>query len=187
MALTDNLTSLNNRRYLWEKAPDFLSLAISQKVPISSVMIDFDDFKKINDTYGHQAGDDVLKQASSIIRNFFRKSDLVIRFGGEEILVILFNSNLKNTNVICSNLKQTIAEFPFKINNHKIGLTISIGIGCTNFITKKTLKTIEDLIEEADMAMYYSKANGKNQINIYTEIKNKKRGNNGSGTDQICK
>lgn len=173
MSLTDSLTGLHNRRYLWEKVPDFLQLASSQQVPISSLMIDFDDFKKINDQYGHQTGDEILRQVSDIIKEFFRKSDLVIRFGGEEVLVFLLNSNAKNTKKICEELRSNIANFIFSIKNEMIRLTVSIGISNRDKVDHRE-KVIEEMIEEADLAMYHSKAHGKNQVSIYKKTKKKK-------------
>lgn len=175
MSLTDNLTGLYNRRYLWEKANEFVIMAVRQQVPVCAVMIDIDDFKKVNDGFGHINGDEILKQVCQIIKNFFRKSDIVIRFGGEEILTLLFNSNSTIGGKICSDLHRKIARTQFKTVQGKIiHISVSIGVSCHEICAGKTSKLIESLIEEADMALYYSKANGKNQVSIYQEIKKNK-------------
>ncbi len=181
MSMTDSLTGLRNRRFLWIKAPEFIFLASSQKVCISCIMIDIDDFKHINDTNGHQTGDEVLKQLCHIIKEFFRKTDMVIRFGGEEIIALLLNSSLENTERICEQLRMNINNFIFSSKNKTIKLSVSVGISHRK-VVKNQVKLIEEIIEESDLAMYFSKSNGKNQVNTYSKIKNIKRGNDGSGT-----
>ncbi len=166
MSMTDSLTSLNNRHYLWDKAPEFMNLANLQNVSISCIMIDLDDFKDINDLYGHQIGDDILKQVGAIIKGAFRRSDIVIRFGGEEFLILLLKSNLENSNMLCQKLKEKIEEHIFSVKGIEIKISVSIGISYRKNVVN-SMKLLEEMIEEADLAMYYSKTNGKNQVTFY--------------------
>ncbi|HPY96283.1 MAG TPA: GGDEF domain-containing protein [Candidatus Cloacimonadota bacterium] len=166
MSMTDSLTSLNNRHYLWDKAPEFMNLANLQNVSISCIMIDIDDFKKINDLYGHQVGDDILKQLGAIIKNYFRKSDIVVRFGGEEFLILLLKSNFENSKILCQKLKEKIEDQIFSVKGIEIKISVSIGISYRKNVVN-SLKLLEEMIEEADLAMYYSKTNGKNQVTFY--------------------
>ena len=175
MSLTDNLTGLYNRRYLWEKAGEFILMAIRQNVPVCAVMIDIDDFKKVNDTYGHINGDEILKQICQMIKGFFRKSDIVIRFGGEEILVMLFNANINTAGKLCNDMHDKISSTLFKtILGKELPVTVSVGVSCHENLANKASKITETLIEEADMALYYSKANGKNQVSVYQDVKKNK-------------
>jgi|GEM_PF-2088222 len=168
-SFTDSLTNLYNRRYLWNKIGDFIDLAIKEKVPISCLIIDFDDFKKINDDYGHIEGDKFLKSSCDVIKSFFKAQDIVIRFGGEEILAILFNANkIKAIN--------TAERLRKKIEDHKITSeygniiksTISIGISSLNTISLNKPHILDKMIMEADKYMYQAKTKGKNMI-IFSE------------------
>ena len=166
MSIIDNLTSLNNRHYLWGKAPEFISLAYMQNISISCIMIDIDDFKQINDEYGHQAGDEIIKQVGKIVKNYFRKTDIIVRFGGEEIIVLLLKSRLENTQNKCLKLQQIICNHKFIAKNQTIKVSVSIGISHKQKV-KNQVQEIENLIDEADKAMYESKVKGKNQVSIY--------------------
>lgn len=164
-ALTDSLTGLHNRRYLWEKVGEFINLAHRQKVPISCLMIDFDDFKLVNDKYGHLEGDRVIKKVSQAIKNHFRKTDIVIRFGGEEILVLLFNVSAENAGKIAEVLRSSIEDIMIVADNgDRIIITLSIGISSMDKVNPSKPNLIDILIEEADKKMYLAKENGKNKV-----------------------
>lgn len=164
-SLTDSLTGLYNRRYLWEKIGEFLSLSAKQKTPISCLMIDFDDFKYINDKYGHIEGDKVLKKACLCIRESFRKTDIIIRFGGEEILVFLFNVNSDNAIKLADKLRNEIENLIIISDlSESIKVTVSIGISTLNQINLSDPHIIDKMIEDADNFMYQAKNNGKNRI-----------------------
>jgi diguanylate cyclase (GGDEF)-like protein len=160
LTLTDSLTGIYNRRYLdlfMEK-----SIPISKKTNSPSVfmMLDIDHFKKVNDNFGHQCGDEALKHTSSIIKNFVRKSDVFVRFGGEEFAVILPNTNVAEGLIIAERIREAVEKSEFIYKNEHIHLTISIGVSIYNG------DTAEEFIGKSDNVLYKAKENGRNQIAI---------------------
>lgn len=164
LSLRDTLTGLHNRRFLYNNINELLQLAVRQQSPLSVVIIDIDDFKPINDNYGHLAGDNILAEMSNLLRNFFRKSDFVIRYGGEEFLIVMFNSDHIQTEQALDKLRKEMMEYTFRHERAEIHLTISIGIASCVFETPYSAVHLEKLISEADTAMYDSKSRGKNKI-----------------------
>ncbi len=164
-SLTDSLTGLNNRRFLWKKKNEFITLAYEQKAPIGCLMIDFDDFKSINDTYGHIEGDKVIKKVSQTIKSHFRKSDIVVRFGGEEILVLMFNTPKNDSLRIAEDLRQLIENLLIiATNEERIQVTVSIGVSTTDNIQSLDMDIIDKLIEKADRFLFDAKRSGKNRV-----------------------
>jgi diguanylate cyclase (GGDEF)-like protein len=165
ISYVDSLTELYNRRYLWEKVDEFITLANKEKVPISCFLLDFDNFKQINDTYTHIEGDRILKKTCKVIKNFFRKTDIVIRFGGEEFLMLLFNVNAENALLLAEKLRKEIEEL-IVITDKGISLsiTVSIGISSIKDVNSNDPNIIDKMIEEADNLMYVAKNNGKNRV-----------------------
>ena len=146
-AYIDSLTKLNNRRSI-ENASDYDSVILG----------DIDDFKKINDIYGHNVGDLVLVDISNVFKKIVRKSDLVCRWGGEEFLVLLKNCNNEKAYKKALRLKEEIVKL-----SEKFGFKITMSFG----ISKISDSTLKDAIDMADRAMYESKENGKNTITVY--------------------
>jgi diguanylate cyclase (GGDEF)-like protein len=160
LTLIDSLTGIYNRRYLdlfMEK-----SIPINKKTnsPLVFMMLDIDHFKKVNDNFGHQCGDEVLKHTSSIINNFVRKSDVFVRFGGEEFAVILPNTEVAEGLIIAERIREAVEKSAFIYKNDVIHLTISIGVSSYN------RDTAGEFIERSDNALYKAKENGRNQIAI---------------------
>ena len=169
----DFLTNLHNRRYFWENSKKMLLLADREKKPISIVIFDIDDFKRINDTYGHSVGDVVLKEIAQIIKSNFRESDLIIRFGGEEFLAMLFNSTSNNTKLISEFILEKISRESIEIAPNKyITLTVSAGVYGTYELFPRNHEFLNHMIEKADKALYYSKSHGKNMVAAFNLIKN---------------
>lgn len=164
LSLRDTLTGLHNRRFLYNNINELLQLAVRQQSPLSLVIIDIDDFKPINDTYGHTAGDFILSEMSQLLRNYFRKSDFVIRYGGEEFLIVMFNSDHIQTEQALDTLRKNMMNHSFRFDQTEINLTISIGIASCVFETPYSAVHLEKLISEADSGMYDSKSRGKNKI-----------------------
>ena len=160
---TDSLTNLKNRRYLWEKIDSFIDKAIQEQACISCLMIDFDDFKSINDNYGHIEGDKVLEGSCRVIKSFFSRDDIVVRYGGEEILVLLYNKNLEEANILAEELRKKMEELVLDKN---IKITVSIGIYSINNILDNEKFELDNIIIEADKAMYQAKKKGKNCVVI---------------------
>ncbi|ABR30135.1 diguanylate cyclase [Thermosipho melanesiensis] len=153
----DELTKVYNRAFIMEKLKELLQLSLRQKIPLSVAMIDIDDFKKVNDTYGHLKGDEVLKKVAQIIRDNLRESDYVGRYGGEEFLVIL-------PGISCNQAKKVLERILDKVRNtdwKSLGVnnvTFSAGLCC------KPEKSMLGFIKRADKNLYIAKKRGKNQV-----------------------
>jgi len=163
LSKTDALTGLWNRGYLEEMLNMEFKRARRYGHAFAILIIDLDHFKHINDNYGHLAGDEVLRQTSSRIRNSLRETDFVGRYGGEEIVVILTETSIEHAGIIGDKLRASIAAEPVTQDNQAIKVTASVGI---SHLREETL-TIENLFQEADEALYHSKENGRNQVTIY--------------------
>jgi len=132
--------------------------------PISIIMFDLDHFKKLNDTYGHDAGDYVLKELAQIIRNNgVREGDIFARYGGEEFVILLPKTNLKQSFEIAERMRRSIESFPFSYEDQKLVVTSSIGIADY----ADGVESGTDLFKRADQALYQSKSNGRNQVSFY--------------------
>ena len=165
LSLTDALTGLKNRRHLEENLIQTLLLATRHRTPISFAIVYIDHFKSVNDKYGHPAGDRVLADLAKIISSEFRKSDVVIRYGGEEFLIILFDSKLEDTLVKMEVLRAKVEAHVFRYKDKEIRITISIGVNKHD----DGIYNDQDLarcIEAADRAVYKAKNEGRNQVRI---------------------
>jgi len=153
LSSTDALTKLLNHRAIYDKLHE-IHEEYDQKV-MTLAMMDLDDFKKINDTYGHLVGDDVLRETADILMQYTKNHDFVGRYGGEEFLMVFIGKAMDESKVILENIKQSICEH-FK----KKDLNITISIGCA----MKQDESINDWIKRADEALYQAKREGKNQV-----------------------
>ena len=165
LSLTDALTGLKNRRHLEENLIQTLLLATRHRTPINFAMVDIDHFKAVNDQWGHLAGDKVLADLAQLIKDEFRKSDVVIRYGGEEFLIILFDSKLKDTLVKMELLRAKVEKHVFRYKEHEIKITISIGVNKHDdgiFSDRDMARCIE----AADRAVYKAKNEGRNQVRL---------------------
>ncbi|WP_251132085.1 MULTISPECIES: GGDEF domain-containing protein [unclassified Exiguobacterium] len=161
LAMTDALTGLANRRRL----DDSLSLVGSDDDGYSLILIDIDFFKHVNDTYGHDAGDDVLRQLGTTLASIVRPDDLVGRYGGEEFLIILPNTSLKDAKKISELARTTVARNLFPTAHvPDLKITISLGIAHSG-----GSHTSLEALQQADKALYASKEHGRNQSTIYTK------------------
>ena len=157
-AVIDELTGLGNRRML-ERHRAELDEACAEKIPICVAILDIDFFKNINDTHGHIAGDQVLEFTASTMKDFFRKSDLLIRWGGEEFLVILRDTELDDATVLMERFRLKIQTTPLLINGLEIRVRLTIGL--TELDSSLSL---DDSIKEADELMYQGKLQGRNLV-----------------------
>ncbi|WP_025270419.1 diguanylate cyclase [Hippea sp. KM1] len=160
-SLKDPLTGLYNRRYMELFMKREVEMAKRYKHTLSALMIDIDDFKKINDQYGHRVGDEVLKKIAKIILDSTRSVDVAIRFGGEEFVVILPNTNISDAKAIAGRIRENIENSSILECEDKSSTrcTVSIGVSSTDNST-----SIEELINYADKNMYKAKRNGKNRV-----------------------
>ncbi len=166
LALTDPLTGLYNRRMFWEIATKELSKADRYGDYFSIIMLDIDYFKKINDTYGHDVGDMVIKKVAEILKKNVRSSDVVARWGGEEFIIMLPKTGLVDAVKVAEKLREIIEKTPIRLKDGRvIRITVSGGVS-----TFKGSESLEQLIREADMALYEAKRKGRNRVEIYKEM-----------------
>jgi diguanylate cyclase (GGDEF)-like protein len=161
-AYKDGLTETFNRRFLEEKAKElFLKYKLSD-TQVGIIMLDIDDFKKINDTYGHDIGDMVLIALVNTVKKIIRKNDLFIRYGGEEFIIILPDSNIENTYKIAEKIRQEVEKLQIDIGERLLSFTVSAGISEIH----KNDESIYDAIKRADVNLYKAKKHGKNRVAI---------------------
>lgn len=162
LAYYDSLTGVANRVQFYRMAKNFLlSLPEIAQQTVGIIFIDIDNFKEINDTYGHNIGDEVIVDVSKSLVNATRSSDLVARFGGDEFL-ILFSANApQDVNLIAERILKNSAVF--QVENHLIGISLSVGIS----LWRGKDESIDELIAEADKAMYIAKRQGGNDWHLW--------------------
>ncbi|MCW8891472.1 MAG: sensor domain-containing diguanylate cyclase [Sedimenticola sp.] len=169
LSIKDELTGLFNRRYFFTEGESMLSRAIRYKADLSLLLIDVDHFKRINDTWGHAVGDQVLRQISNIFLEEARAGDLVARLGGEEFVLALPNTAGEGLEQMASRIRQRIAASGFTVGDQKTELTVSIGITSLNGRdSSELLPLLERLYHEADCAMYQCKLDGRNRLLYYS-------------------
>lgn len=161
LAVTDSLTGLYNRRYLDSHMQLLIERSVTRSRPLSVLAIDLDRFKLVNDAYGHDAGDRVLREFSQRMRLAIRGIDLACRHGGEEFIIVLPDTDAETAESIAERLRCGIAETPFEIddNGNSIGVTASIGIA-----TLAADESTAGLLKRADTALYEAKAQGRNRV-----------------------
>jgi len=161
---TDHLTGLYNRQTFDSYFELKFTQAIEQGQKLSLVMLDIDDFKKINDTYGHQVGDECLKRIAQYLQQTnLRKDDFIARYGGEEIVIVLANTDIKSAEEISQRICEGMSQVPLKTEQQAIVLTASFGLAETTF---NHAHNPDQLLKLADDALYQAKALGKNQVVI---------------------
>lgn len=162
MAVTDPLTGLHNRRYLDAHLPKLLARAVARRRPLSVMMADIDLFKAINDRWGHPSGDDVLREFADRLRQNIRGIDLICRFGGEEFVVVMPDTERDMAEMVAERLRVAIASEPFTVDDGKnaIAVTTSVGVvGCAGGNGDPA-----DLLKHADAALYDAKSKGRNRV-----------------------
>jgi len=167
LSRTDSLTQLNNRGY-WEEclASEFDRYKRTSQ-PVTLIMFDIDHFKDVNDTYGHPAGDEVIRQTSKVFRRTIRKTDIAGRYGGEEFAVLLVDTKSDNALILAERLRKRIEALIVKHDGLEIKFQISLGVSELN----GQVKDYKQWFEQADQALYYSKENGRNQTTVYSKEK----------------
>jgi diguanylate cyclase (GGDEF)-like protein len=160
LAHTDESTGLFNKRRLFEQLEMELARAKRYGESFCCLMIDIDDFKQINDTYGHQAGDEVLRQTGALLRRSLRVTDFVARYGGEEFTVILPRTNSAGAYRVAEHLRSGFMSHDFTFQNSTIRITISVGGACCATLDQLD---VQQIISRADTALYRAKRSGKNQ------------------------
>lgn len=162
LANTDCLTGLYNRSF-FQKSFEEIILGLEDKKVLSVAMLDIDDFKAINDKYGHDTGDRVLVGLSELIGGMIRKDDIFIRYGGEEFVLIMQNITRKKSFERLDQIRRAIKKTTFEHNKVKISITVSIGLS----YLEKEGDTKDSIIKKADLALYIAKKNGKDRVEVY--------------------
>lgn len=162
-ALIDGLTGLHNRVYL--DAQLSVTLAASRKTgkPLACVMADVDHFKRINDTYGHSFGDEVLRQIAAVLSGFCRPGDVVCRYGGEEFTLLLPNTSARAAVAVAERLRIAVEGTEFRFHDTRVAVTCSFGVANLRKLVPPTL------LELADEALYDAKHAGRNQVQLWME------------------
>ncbi len=163
VGLLDPLTGINNRRFFDQRVDEEVTLARRNKAPLSCLFIDLDHFKSINDNHGHQAGDSVLKEVAQRLADIMRTTDVLARFGGEEFVILLSNTNRMVAYEIAERIRKTIAETPFPISTGQ-SLSITLSIGLAMIDLGSSLNTTKQLLNAADQAVYAAKVAGRNRV-----------------------
>ncbi len=157
----DGLTNLYNHRYFHERLEEECNRALRYSLSLSCIMIDIDRFKKINDTYGHPAGDDILQSLSAILSSSIRDVDIAARYGGEEFALLLPHTFLKDAYSMAERIRETVQASSCRFNDETISFTISAGAACT---VDNKVSTPADLVKYADDALYQAKKEGRNRV-----------------------
>jgi len=158
MARTDGLTGLNNRRYFFEVAAHEWAVAQRYRLPLALMLFDIDRFKQINDTVGHQMGDEILKRVARVAVDRLRAADVLARYGGEEFIVLLPGSTAQQATVAAESIREAIAADRIETRTACVAATVSVGLADA----LPDQDTLEQLIQRADRALYRAKAKGRN-------------------------
>ena len=160
LATRDSLTSLYNRRHLFELAAREFDRSRRYNRPMSAIMLDLDNLKKINDTFGHQAGDQALQTVAKICISTLRRPDLIGRYGGDEFIMVLPETTLTSASMVAERLRANIAKMPMMDEGAQVRLSVSLGVAS---LVPET-RSLETLIDHADQAQYRAKQSGKNKV-----------------------
>jgi two-component system cell cycle response regulator len=162
MAVTDGLTGLHNRRYLDSHLKTLFDRAVARRRPLSLMITDLDRFKSINDTYGHDGGDDVLREFARRLRKNVRGIDLACRFGGEEFVVVMPDTEAAVAEKVAERIRAEIEHTAFQIGTGGTSINVTVSVGVSSL--KRGPDTVEDLMKRADLALYEAKSGGRNRV-----------------------
>ncbi|MDA9403892.1 PleD family two-component system response regulator [Bradyrhizobium sp. CCBAU 45389] len=162
MAITDALTGLHNRRYMESHLATLAEQAATRGKPLALMILDIDYFKSINDNYGHDAGDDVLREFAVRVRKSIRGIDLACRYGGEEFVIVMPETDLHVAGMVAERLRRSIAGEPFAIHKGSKRIEVTISIGLTTLEQKG--EAVADVLKRADTALYRAKHDGRNRV-----------------------
>lgn len=159
------MTGLFNRRYFEHNLEREFLRAKRYKNNLSMAMLDIDFFKLVNDTYGHQYGDYVLREVANLLKDSFRKTDMLYRYGGEELAIIMPETSLENAVIPAERLREKISRYEFIYNGIKTKLTVSLGVSSMDL----NMDSQKDIVKFSDVALYNAKNSGRNKVVIYNE------------------
>jgi two-component system cell cycle response regulator len=162
-AQRDQLTSLYNRAFMSEVLPQQFEMSVQLSQPLSVIFVDIDNFKAINDTHGHHGGDAVLVAVAKVLQSATRNCDTVIRFGGDEFVVLLANSSEQIGALVAERIRSLVEARPADLGDgRKIATTVSLG--CATMTSKVRFASSKELLEAADRCLYAAKSGGRNRV-----------------------
>lgn len=164
LAVQDDLTGLYNYRYLHTRLNEEFKRAERYREPLACVMVDIDHFKRVNDRFGHDTGDTVLRESSARIRKAVREIDVVTRYGGEEFLLVLPSTNFSGALAVADRVWRAVGGEPFLFASTSERISISVGVAV---FPSRDIKSKDQLIKAADRALYQAKGDGRDRICVY--------------------
>jgi len=165
LSTRDGLTGLYNRRYLFEQLAAEVERAVRYQQPLSCIMLDMDDFKPINDRYGHLVGDELFRQAAETFRSIPRRVDVIARYGGDEVAILLPATGTDPALSVAHRVCDTMAHKTFTVERLQIAMTVSLGVAC---LDPRNPITSDELVRRADVALYSSKRAGGNRVTVWS-------------------
>ncbi|MCP4139887.1 MAG: PAS domain S-box protein [Chloroflexi bacterium] len=162
-ATTDPLTEAYNRRYFFDLAQQEIERSLRYTRPLSIMIFDIDHFKKVNDTFGHAIGDEVLRQISKEFQSMLRENDIFARYGGEEFVILLPETTKEQAGQMAERMRKKCAEAPLDLREASVSLTISFGVSCLG----GERLNLDELLLRADKALYQSKEGGRNRVTVW--------------------
>ncbi|BCW98930.1 MAG: diguanylate cyclase response regulator [Armatimonadota bacterium] len=161
LSTTDELTKLHNRRHLMSRVSEAIAQHIRHGGPVSLLLFDIDRFKSVNDTYGHVAGDDLLRELADVLRPNIREEDVLARYGGEEFVMLLPSIPVDSAVMTAERVRELVAMHEFHCDGHPLRITVSIGVAG---LPGDTVRTAEEFIAMADKRLYLAKHLGRNRV-----------------------
>jgi diguanylate cyclase (GGDEF)-like protein len=161
LSIRDGLTELFNHRHIMETLASEFQRAGRYEGVVSVLMVDIDRFKRVNDSYGHQAGDVVLRDVARLLVGALRSVDAVGRYGGEEFMVVLPETACEEAMLTAERVRRLVEARPFQSHGHALDITVSVGVAC---YPGADIVTVSDLIRQSDRALYRAKNNGRNRV-----------------------
>jgi len=166
VAVTDVLTGAYNREFLAQRLPVEIEKAIAGETALSVAMLDVDHFKAINDRHGHDVGDDVLAEVAVRLRGAIRADDLLVRYGGEEFLVVLPRADAGRAWEVAERMRVRLADKPIEVGKVELRVEASVGVAQLKITDRVAAETAQELIRRADTALYTAKARGRNRVEV---------------------
>jgi diguanylate cyclase (GGDEF)-like protein len=163
----DSLTGLYNRWYVMEKIDSEMNRALRHGSPMSVLMLDLDHFKKVNDSFGHGVGDEVLKVVGQVLRESCRVYDVAGRYGGEEFCVVLPETRVGNTKQVAERIRSRLASTELPVGSSSITVTASIGVAGMDSVSDEGVVSAAALLDRADRALYSAKHHGRNRVELW--------------------
>jgi len=171
LSTVDELTGLHNRRFFFTEAEAALARAVRYRQPFCLMLVDLDFFKQINDTFGHAAGDNALRDLAAALGRYTREGDILARFGGEEFVLALPSSLLSGARALAERIREHIAQINWEVDGTAFAITVSIGLASLEADSRRAGRPLlDDLLRQADKALYHCKHNGRNRVFAYGDL-----------------